>query len=90
SGTMTYFNTGLGSCGWTTADSDFIVAMNVQQYSLSVCGRTVCITNGGKTVQARVVDLCPSCVYGKLDASPAVFSSFADLGKGVIDISWDY
>ncbi|KAI8807931.1 hypothetical protein BJ742DRAFT_293883 [Cladochytrium replicatum] len=38
--------------------------------TLSMRGRTVCITNSGKTVQARVVNLCPSCVSGKLDAPP--------------------
>ncbi|KAF8975236.1 hypothetical protein BGZ46_009316 [Entomortierella lignicola] len=58
----------------------------------SQCGRTVSITVGGTTVQAKVVDTCPAqyCAWGALDLSQAVFKQFAPLSQGVVQLTWDF
>lgn len=34
------------------------------------------------------MDECPTCDYGGLDLSPALFRRFADEGAGVINVNW--
>lgn len=52
------------------------------------CGQTMAISYKGKTVHAKVVDLCASCHYGysdvHVDVSPGVFSKLADLDTGIV------
>ncbi|KAF9316109.1 hypothetical protein BGZ91_005625 [Linnemannia elongata] len=70
-----------------------IVAMNeAQMGGTSMCGKSVRITSGGKSVTARVTDTCPSqyCNSGSLDLSQAVFSKLAPLSTGVISITWEF
>lgn len=51
----------------------------------------LCITGNGNSVRALALDLCPSCEYGMLDVSPAVFRAlFGDLGLGIGRIEWDF
>ncbi|KAG0317991.1 hypothetical protein BGZ97_004524 [Linnemannia gamsii] len=93
SGRGTWFTDTVGSCGTPFDTNDMIVAMNAAQMGgTSMCGKTVRITSGGKTVTARVTDTCPSqfCSSGSLDLSQAVFSKLAPLDKGVIAISWEF
>lgn len=98
-GEATYYTPGLGACGWTNSDSDFIAALNVDQFnsfgSMSngnpVCGKMVEISyNGGTPIQVEITDKCPGCAYGDLDLSPAAFSALADQSLGRIDISWQF
>ncbi|OCF37339.1 hypothetical protein I317_06959 [Kwoniella heveanensis CBS 569] len=97
-GQATYFNVGLGACGWTNVDSDYIVAVNSEQYGLNGyggnCGQWLTITNtdNGKSVKAYVADECPTCSWGSLDLSPKVFSDLTDgnFDLGVFPISWHY
>ncbi|KAF8310653.1 barwin-like endoglucanase, partial [Clavulina sp. PMI_390] len=79
---------GLGACGWTNSNSDYIVAMSASRYTSSVCGKMVSITANGKTHTAEVVDECPGCSANSLDMSPTLFSYFADESVGVISIEW--
>ncbi|KAG0278655.1 hypothetical protein BGZ96_002289 [Linnemannia gamsii] len=61
SGRGTWFTGTLGSCGTPFDNNDMIVAMNeAQMGGTSMCGKSVHITSGGKTVTARVTDTCPS------------------------------
>ncbi|KAF4603897.1 hypothetical protein EYR40_001070 [Pleurotus pulmonarius] len=86
---FTYYAAGLGSCGHTNTDNDFIVALNAAQYAGgSHCGQSITITYGGKSAQAKIMDLCPGCPYGGLDLTPALFAHFDNLDKGVITGSW--
>lgn len=50
------------------------------------------INYGGKSVKAKVVDECPSefCSSGQVDASKGVFSNFASLDTGIIQMAWDF
>ncbi|WVR06668.1 hypothetical protein IAU60_003700 [Kwoniella sp. DSM 27419] len=97
-GQATYFEVGLGACGWTNVDSDYIVAVNSPQYGLNGyggnCGQTLEITNtdNGKKITAYVADECPTCSWGSLDLSPSAFSALTDgnMDLGVFPISWHY
>ncbi|WVQ96621.1 hypothetical protein IAU59_003726 [Kwoniella sp. CBS 9459] len=98
SGQATYFNVGLGACGWNNEDSDYIVAVNSAQYGLNGyggnCGQYLTITNtdNGKSIKAQVADECPTCSWGSLDLSPSAFSALTDgnFDLGVFPISWHY
>ncbi|KAH9813762.1 Non-catalytic module family EXPN [Melampsora americana] len=87
-GRATFYATGLGSCGDTNTDSDYIVALNQAQYDSSWCGKTITISYGGKSCQAVVKDLCPGCPMGGLDMSPGLFKYFASEDVGVFYMTW--
>ncbi|KAG0267356.1 hypothetical protein BG011_006773 [Mortierella polycephala] len=91
SGRGTWYTGSLGSCGKPFGPNDMIVAMNAPQMGdKALCDKSVKITYGGKTVEARVTDTCPSCSSGALDLNQPVFEKLAPLDKGVIDISWEF
>ncbi|KAJ7063131.1 RlpA-like double-psi beta-barrel-protein domain-containing protein-containing protein [Mycena amicta] len=86
---FTFFDTGLGACGSTNVASDFIVALNSEQYGNGEhCYEMVEITYKGKTKQAQIVDECPGCPYAALDMSTGLFDFFASEDLGVIYGSW--
>ncbi|BEI84246.1 hypothetical protein CcaverHIS002_0408500 [Cutaneotrichosporon cavernicola] len=90
-GKATYYEAGLGACGGVNTGADKIVALNAQQWDGGAhCGKTITITEGGKSAQATIVDLCPGCPYGALDLSESLFTNFHDTGKGVFQLSWTF
>ncbi|OAV95889.1 hypothetical protein PTTG_07174 [Puccinia triticina 1-1 BBBD Race 1] len=92
SGTATWFYPNVGACGDTNSRSDYIVAMNHEQYGHGqLCHKSVHIVNEatGRSVTAKVVDKCPGCDYGSLDLSPAVFKELGELRAGTLPITWD-
>ena len=103
-GDITYYTPGVGSCGYTSTDSDPIVAlaqgMMTEAMNASgdlnpnhnpLCGKMITISYGGKTAQAKIVDTCPGCSGASLDLSPSLFQTFAELGAGRISgVSWSY
>ncbi|KHC41580.1 hypothetical protein W5O_03365 [Candida albicans Ca6] len=100
SGEGTFYSTGLGSCGITSTDSDFIVAISHELYdSKSVgnnpnhnplCNKKIRAFYEGKSVDVTVVDRCEGCAYNDLDFSPAAFDKLADESLGRIDITWEW
>ncbi|KAJ6478194.1 RlpA-like double-psi beta-barrel-protein domain-containing protein-containing protein [Mycena sanguinolenta] len=91
----TYYSTGLGACGGTNSDSDFIVALNQDTfgtaYPSQYCYQQITMTYNGKTTTATIVDSCPGCPSpGGLDLSPGLFSFFADESVGVIYGDWSF
>ncbi|MBW0478975.1 hypothetical protein O181_018690 [Austropuccinia psidii MF-1] len=88
-GKATFFDPGLGACGWTNSKDDFIVALNQAQYTQEKwCGKKISITFGRKTHTAQITDECPGCPFGGLDMSPALFKIFADEDVGVFYMNW--
>ncbi|KAF7322825.1 hypothetical protein HMN09_00061900 [Mycena chlorophos] len=80
---FTYFDTGLGACGGTNVASDFIVALNSDQYGGGEdCYKMIEITYNGKSAQAQIVDECPGCPYAGLDFSTGLFTHFAPESVG--------
>ncbi|KAF9108523.1 hypothetical protein BGX29_010993 [Mortierella sp. GBA35] len=93
SGRGTWFTDASGSCEVDFDTNDLIVAMNEDQMGgTSMCGKSVRISYGGKSVTARVVDTCPSqyCSHGALDLSQAAFKKLAPLDAGVIQLKWSF
>ncbi|KAI0769353.1 RlpA-like double-psi beta-barrel-protein domain-containing protein-containing protein [Trametes elegans] len=93
SGDATYYNPGgnFGACGTRNQDSELVAALNPTQYSGgSNCGRHINVHYQGKTVNAKVVDLCPGCGSGSVDLSPAAFQKLAPLSVGRIKVTWEF
>ncbi|KAG6816579.1 hypothetical protein H0H87_004879 [Tephrocybe sp. NHM501043] len=93
SGKATYFEVGLGSCGQTNVNSDYIVALSPSTYAGgSRCGKQVKITDKatGTHAVATVRDTCPGCSAGDLDMSPSLFSHFENLDKGTFQVEWEF
>jgi expansin (peptidoglycan-binding protein) len=88
-GDITYYEPGLGACGWTNSDSEYVVALSPSQYGGS-CGKMISIAKDGKTVQAKVVDLCPGCASGAIDVSSTAFRALADLSVGRTKCTWSF
>ncbi|KAJ3555392.1 hypothetical protein NM688_g2600 [Phlebia brevispora] len=59
---FTWYNVdvGLGSCGQEFQDSDFVVAMNIEQYDSSMCWEDITITVGSLSTTAMIVDMVSS------------------------------
>ncbi|KAI5123306.1 hypothetical protein M0805_009327 [Coniferiporia weirii] len=88
---FTFYDAGLGACGKVNKPSDFIVAVNAEQWDHgSHCFETITMSYGGKKTDATIVDLCPSCPYGALDLSEGLFEYFAPPVIGIIYGSWDF
>ncbi|KAG2147143.1 hypothetical protein BD769DRAFT_1414503 [Suillus cothurnatus] len=89
---FTFYDVGLGACGDYSSPSDFIVALNVEQYGSGypgpMCFLPITISYGGLTAQAVIMDECMGCPYGGLDFSTGLFDYFASASEGVIYGSW--
>lgn len=100
SGDGTYYAPGMGACGETSSESDYIVAISkdlFDQYTPdgnpnhnTLCGKKIQAYYEGKSVDVTVVDRCEGCAYGSLDFSPTAFSQLADESLGRIKITWNW
>ncbi|KAJ2988307.1 hypothetical protein NUW58_g4046 [Xylaria curta] len=88
SGDMTYFNPGLGACGWTNGDGDAIAALSPSKSGN--CGRNIKIHYQGKSTSAKVVDKCPGCSAESIDVSPSVFEKLAPKDLGRVKVTWEF
>ncbi|KAK0459581.1 RlpA-like double-psi beta-barrel-protein domain-containing protein-containing protein [Desarmillaria tabescens] len=90
----TFYDVGLGACGSTSVSSDYIVALNSEQYGSGYpgpyCFQTITMTYNGKTTTATIMDECPGCPYGGLDLSRGLFDFFADESAGVLYGTWTF
>ncbi|KAF9896236.1 hypothetical protein BX616_007849 [Lobosporangium transversale] len=97
-GRGTWFSDDSGSCDIGFGQDDMIVAMNKAQMGDlqgpdSQCGKMIRVHYGGKSVDLKVVDTCPSqyCDEGALDLSQAAFKKLAGgLSKGVLPLKWEF
>jgi hypothetical protein len=104
-GDGTFYATGLGACGITNHDSDFIVAVSKLLYDTypgyagpgtnpndnPICGKQIEATYQGKSVRVTVVDRCEACACGSLDFSPAAFNTIGDPAVGRLHgVTWNY
>ncbi|PWN90135.1 hypothetical protein FA10DRAFT_266634 [Acaromyces ingoldii] len=97
SGRATYYQAGMGNCGWENTGADKIVALNTAQYGSTSdqsehCGKKVRIHHNGQTQTATVADSCPTCNYGSLDMSKSLFGALTndnfDLGE--FQMTWEF
>ncbi|OSX64924.1 hypothetical protein POSPLADRAFT_1053727 [Postia placenta MAD-698-R-SB12] len=86
---LSYYDAGQNACGSVDTDSDFIVALNTDQWSGGqYCYQTITISYGGKSTQAKITDECPGCPSGGLDLSRGLFDFFAPESQGIIYGTW--
>lgn len=103
SGSLTYYNpsVGYGACGWWNSDSDYVVALNKDQFDPNtpggnpnhntLCGSRLRVQSNGRSVDVTIVDRCPSCNWGDLDLSPAAFQALGyDLAAGRRNGDWEW
>lgn len=101
SGQGTFYATGLGACGITNKDTDYIAAVShllfdafpgyndVNPNNNPICGRKVTATYQGKSVTVTITDRCTGCQIGDLDFSPSAFSQLADFAVGRLQgLTW--
>ncbi|EJF67025.1 barwin-like endoglucanase [Dichomitus squalens] len=99
----TFYGTGLGSCGITNSDTDFIVAISHIIYDAfpgytsgnpnnnPACGRKIRATYQGKSVEVTAVDRCVGCAEFDLDFSPSAFDQLADPSIGRLHgVQWQW
>ncbi|CAG8459971.1 5842_t:CDS:1 [Dentiscutata heterogama] len=98
-GDFTFYDVGLGACGETNSDSDFICALSREQFGSSPggnsnknpnCDRMIKASFGSKTVTVKVVDLCEGCSADDLDLSPAAFDELSPASAGRIKGTWEF
>ncbi|KAM6498182.1 RlpA-like double-psi beta-barrel-containing domain containing protein [Amanita muscaria] len=93
-GQGTYYSTGLGACGITNQDTDYIAAVShilfdafpgyndVNPNSNPICNRKVQVHYQGKSVTVAITDRCEGCALTDLDFSPSAFDQLADPSVG--------
>ncbi|KAG0328065.1 hypothetical protein BG004_002611 [Podila humilis] len=95
-GRATWYSDTTGWCEKSYSQSDMIVAVNEAQMGKGkeMCGKKILLSQKGSDVKVEVtvVDLCPSeyCDHGALDLSQGAFKKFADLDKGVLELTWSW
>ncbi|KAH9950476.1 RlpA-like double-psi beta-barrel-protein domain-containing protein-containing protein [Amylocystis lapponica] len=93
-GDGTFYATGLGACGITNTDTDYICAVShllfdtypgydgVNPNTNPVCGKQLTATYQGKSVTVTVTDRCEACLIDSIDFSPSAFDQLADPSVG--------
>ena len=74
-GDLTYYTVGMGACGWDDTGKDLtsnIVAISHEAMGSAsngnpMCGKTITISYGGKTITATVRDKCMGCAANDID-----------------------
>jgi len=103
SGDGTYYETGLGACGWYNSDTDYIAAVGAGYFDSypgatanpndnPICGRQITAQYGGNQVSVSIVDRCAGCAGAyDLDFSPSAFSQLADQSVGrLTGVQWSF
>ncbi|KAL8802600.1 MAG: hypothetical protein Q9182_003690 [Xanthomendoza sp. 2 TL-2023] len=97
SGDITFYDTGLGACGWTNdglSENVFALAhemMGAQSNGNPFCGRSAEVTLDGKTVVGKLVDKCGGCKGQSIDLGHKMFQALADERKGRISgVTWRF
>ncbi|KAH6919069.1 hypothetical protein BKA70DRAFT_1088494 [Coprinopsis sp. MPI-PUGE-AT-0042] len=81
------------ACGTFQSDSDFIVALNAQDFGGFPgrhCGKTITLRRNGKTAKAQIRDICVTCPQGGLELTPSLFKVFSPLDAGTIVGDWEF
>ncbi|KAF3069168.1 Allergen Asp [Trichoderma lentiforme] len=92
SGSVTWYNTGLGACGQTNNDNELVCAVSHSLYDHEhPCGRKIRVSYRDKSAVVTVVDRCAGCAENDLDLSPAAFrAAIGELDIGRTIATWDW
>ncbi|KAF8164347.1 RlpA-like double-psi beta-barrel-protein domain-containing protein-containing protein, partial [Mycena galopus ATCC 62051] len=95
-------NGGVGACSHSIKTSAHAVALaSAQPFSHALvlapgdnggthCGKKIKVQYNGKSVIAKVVDLCPGCPSEGLDLTRGAFKELAKPAVGVIEANWHF
>jgi len=102
-GEATFYGTGLGACGITNTDTDYICAVSKDLFdgfegytggnpnANPICGKKLTATYKGKTVSVTVTDRCVGCALHDLDFAPSAFDQLADQALGrLTGMTWQW
>lgn len=102
-GDATFYATGLGACGITNADTDYICAVSHLLFdgfdgytggdpnNNPVCNKKIKATYQGKSVTVTVTDRCVGCAMYDLDFAPSAFDQLADEALGRLKgMTWEW
>ncbi|EGG12955.1 uncharacterized protein MELLADRAFT_76387 [Melampsora larici-populina 98AG31] len=93
-GTYFYQEGAAGACGNVNSDNTPLVALPTDMYAEGKhCGKQVMIKNtaNGKTVIAKVQDMCPGCPSStSLDLSTGAYDALGSQATGVLPIQWGF
>ncbi|CAG8510920.1 7807_t:CDS:2 [Paraglomus brasilianum] len=96
-GQATFYSVGLGACGKTNNDNQFVGAISAHRFgnppnpnNSPFCGRRVSVNGPKGSVIITLVDRCEGCKPGDLDLSPKAFKKIASLSDGRIQITWNF
>jgi len=93
-GTFFFQEGAAGACGNSNSDDVPLVALPTALYDNGKhCGKNVLVENtaNGKTVVARVQDMCPGCPSShSLDLSTGAYDAIGERDTGVLPIKWGF
>jgi len=102
-GEATFYGTGLGACGITNKDTDYICAVSHLLFdgfegytggnpnSNPICNKKIKATYKGKSVTVTVTDRCVGCAKNDLDFAPSAFDQLADEALGrLTGMTWEW
>ncbi|KAK4230262.1 putative allergen asp f7 protein [Podospora fimiseda] len=96
-GDFTYYQVGLGACGWDDSGKDHTdnivaishIVMGTQSNGNPYCGKSISVSANGKTVQATVRDKCMGCAADAVDGTEKMFLElFGTLDVGRAPVKW--
>ncbi|KAJ5634035.1 hypothetical protein N7528_001877 [Penicillium herquei] len=97
-GDLTYYDPGLGACGYTSTESESICAVSHILFDAAstgsdpndnpLCGLKIRIRRDGQSVDVKVVDRCVGCAETDLDVTESVFEDLATLAQGRVTMEW--
>ncbi|KAJ5355929.1 hypothetical protein N7517_010538 [Penicillium concentricum] len=97
-GDLTWYETGLGACGWFNNGGDHICAVSHIVFDRAnvdgnpnhnpLCGRLIHIQRGDRGIDVTLVDRCEGCGEFDVDVSRGVFEQLGNLDEGRVHTDW--
>ncbi|EKV10996.1 hypothetical protein PDIG_48480 [Penicillium digitatum PHI26] len=97
-GDLTWYDTGLGACGWFNNGWDHVCAVSHIVFDRAnvdgnpnhnpLCGRLIHIQRGDRGIDATLVDRCEGCREFDIDVSRGVFERLGNLDEGRVHTDW--
>ncbi|CAG7935578.1 unnamed protein product [Penicillium nalgiovense] len=97
-GDLTWYETGLGACGWFNNGGDHVCAVSHIVYDRAnvdgnpnhnpLCGRPIHIQRGDRGIDVTLVDRCEGCAEFDIDVTRGVFEALGNLDEGRVHTDW--
>jgi hypothetical protein len=99
-GYLTWYEVGIGACGYTNQASDFVCAVSHTIFDSMaqgsnpndnpICNSSIKLIHDEESIDVSVVDRCVGCEPSHLDVSPRVFQRFSNLKTRKIQVNWKW